>query len=165
MSRAHGWPPTTSTGPRPASGQPEPPGCERTRESVQQNRAERDDEDDRQHELATGDALLRELKPERGGGRPGHDPSRRHQRDECPLARRDPRAPGCECDRDGSEDDHDDEDERERLRHHGSDVVGRDRGGDEHEQDADEQLDERLFELERQRDIDYALIAENDAHQ
>ena len=75
-------------------GQPKQPGDGRAGEPVQHDRAEDHDEDNREHELGAARALLRQLEAEGGRRRASDDPARRHPGDECPLARREPRAPG-----------------------------------------------------------------------
>ena len=61
---------------------------------------------------------------------------------------------------------HHDRDEDEDLWQHALHVAGGDGGGDEHEQHSDQQLDERLLELEqRGADQQAALVAYGDAHE
>ena len=152
-------------------GHVEAAGDERSGEPVEHDGGEDDDEDDGQHELGVGDSLVLELEAEGRCRRAGDDPARSHPGDEpsLPPCQRGP--PGGEEGDERPEDQHHHQDEHDRLWQHGFDGARGDGRGDEHEEDADEQLHERLLELAGERDVDPtrrldpALVGETDAHQ
>ena len=152
--------------PAPHSGHPERTSDPCSSEPVDENGAEDGDEDDRKHLVSTGDAFLCQFGPERRRRRSGDDPARRHPRDERPLAGCERRAQRRQSDRRGPDEQDHDRDQPERLRHHRPYLAGRDGCGDEHKQHADEELDERLLELDqRAADVDAPLIGHDHSEQ
>jgi hypothetical protein len=152
--------------PATRSGHPQPPSDGRGGEPVDHDRAEDRHEHDRENLVRAGNSVLRQLRTERRRRCSGNDAPGRHPGDECPLVPRKGGAQRRQRHGGGPDDQDHDGDKHERVRQHRSHFVGGDGCRDEHEQHPDEQLDERLLELEeREADVDAPLIAHGDSQQ
>ena len=152
------------------SGHVEPACDKRSRESIEHHRGEDHDEDDRQHEVGARNSLVLELEAEGRRRRPATIPR-------GAIQARNPRSGQVSEEREaarrttsGRRTSAMHQHEHDRLGQHASNIARGDRCGDEHEQDADQELHERLLELAGERDVettrrvDPELVAEGDAH-
>ena len=138
----------------------------RRRQPVDHDRAEDRHEHDREDLVRAGDPFSASCRTERGRRRAGDDAARRHPRDESPLARSERRAERRSATAAGR---------ITRImtatRASASGITERTSSGETEaatrmNSTPDEQLDERLLELEeREADVDVPLIADSDPHE